>query len=74
MHYLRRLAFGLALTAAFVSCARLAAAQQPGPKGVSPTDKERLQALINDYKRLEPLKVTKINDNVYLAKGGRRGK
>ena len=73
MNNLRRLALGLAVTAAFVSCAWLAAAQQPGPKGVNPKDKERLQALIDGYKRLEPLKVTKIKDDIYLAKGGRGG-
>ena len=72
MNNLRRLAFGLGVTAALLSC-RLAGAQQQVPKGVTPKDVEKLQALIDDYKRLEPLKVTKINENVYLAKGGRGG-
>jgi hypothetical protein len=74
MNYLRRLALGLAAVAALVSVGRLAGAQQrQGPKGVSPQDIEKLQGLIDDYKRLEPLQVTKINENIYLAKGGRGG-
>jgi cyclase len=73
MNNLSRVAFGLAAVAALVSVGRLASAQQQGPKGVSPKDIEKLQSLIDDYKRLEPLKVTKIGDNVYLAKGGRGG-
>ena len=74
MNNLRRLALGLAAAAALVSVGGLAGAQQQeGPKGVSPKDIEKLQALIDDYKRLEPLKVTKINENIYLAKGGRGG-
>lgn len=68
----RKLALGLAAIAALASLATQAWAQQ-GPKGVNPKDVERLQSLIDDYKRLEPLKVTKIRDNVYLAKGGRGG-
>src|SRR5215471_52274 len=72
MNNVRRLALGLAVIAAFVTCG-LAGAQQGGPKGVSPKDLERLQALIDDYKRLEPLRVTNIGDNIYLAKGGRGG-
>jgi cyclase len=72
MNNRRRLAFGLAVIATFLSC-RVAGAQQQVPKGVTPKDVEKLQALIDDYKRLEPLKVTKIRDNVYLAKGGRGG-
>ncbi len=74
MNDLRRLGLGLAVIAVLVSVGRLAVAQQrQGPKGVSPKDIEKLQALIDDYKRLEPLKVTKINENIYLAKGGRGG-
>jgi cyclase len=74
MNNLRRLALGLAVVAALVSVGGLAGAQQQkGPKGVGPQDIEKLQALIDDYKRLEPLKVTKINENIYLAKGGRGG-
>jgi glyoxylase-like metal-dependent hydrolase (beta-lactamase superfamily II) len=72
MNNLKRLALGLAAIAGFVSVAPQTRAQQ-GPKGLNPKDVERLQSLIDDYKRLEPLKVTKIRDNVYLAKGGRGG-
>ena len=68
----RKLALGMAAIAGLVSLATQARAQQ-GPKGLNPKDVERLQSLIDDYKRLEPLKVTKIRDNVYLAKGGRGG-
>src|SRR5437879_2648930 len=74
MNNLRRLDLGLAVIAALVSVGGLAGAQQQkGPRGVGPKDIEKLQALIDDYKRLEPLKVTKINENIYLAKGGRGG-
>ena len=74
MNNLRRLDLGLAVVAALVSVGGLAGAQQQkGPRGVGPKDIEKLQALIDDYKRLEPLKVTKINENIYLAKGGRGG-
>ncbi len=73
MTNLRTAAFGLSVVAVLVSAGRLASAQQQGPKGVSPKDIEKLQALIDDYKRFEPLNVTKIRDNVYLAKGGRGG-
>jgi cyclase len=68
----RKLAFGLAAIAGLLSLATQARAQL-GPKRLNPKDVERLQALIDDYKRQEPLKVTKIRDNVYLAKGGRGG-
>jgi glyoxylase-like metal-dependent hydrolase (beta-lactamase superfamily II) len=57
----------------FILLAMLAAAQQQEPRGVTRKDAESLQALIDDYKRLEPLKVTKIGDNIYLAKGGSGG-
>src|SRR5450631_3842126 len=67
-----RRAFGLAAIAVF-SFASVAKAQQQPIQGVSDKDTKSLQALIDDYKRLEPLQVTKIRDNVYLAKGGRGG-
>jgi cyclase len=71
---LMRLGFCVALIAVFIAAGNRAAAQQQHePKGVSAKDVERLQALIDDYKRLEPLKVTKLNGDVYLAKGGRGG-
>ena len=73
MNNLRELALGLAAIAAFVSVAPLARAQQQRIKGVSSKDIQSVQTLIDDYKRLEPLQVTKIGDNLYLAKGGRAG-
>lgn len=72
MTNLSKLVLGLGIIAAFLPC-RPAWAQQRAPKGVSAKDVERLQSLIDDYKRLEPLEVTKIQDNIYLAKGGRGG-
>jgi len=62
----------MAALAAFVSVATQAGAQQP-IKGVSQKDEQSLQALIDAYRRQDPLKVTKIGDNLYLAKGGRGG-
>jgi len=74
MNNFRKLALGLAAVAAFVSVATRAAAQQQRPiKGVSEKDVQSLQTLIDDYRRQDPLKVTKIGDNLYLAKGGRGG-
>jgi len=74
MNNLRRLGFCVALIAVSIAAGNRAAAQQQHePKGVSAKDVEKLQALIDDYKRLEPLKVTKLNGDVYLAKGGRGG-
>jgi cyclase len=74
MYNLRLPALGLAMFGAFMSFASLSAARrQEQPKGVSRKDIDSLQALIDDYKRLEALKITKIGDNIYLAKGGRGG-
>ena len=74
MNNLRKAAIALATIGAVVSLGTLAGAQQSPPiKGVSSKDIKSLQALIDDYKRQEPLKVTKIRDNIYLAKGGRAG-
>jgi cyclase len=83
MNNLRKLALGLAAVGAFASFAALAGAQDEPyqhvplpsqlPKGVSVEEAKRLQGLIDDYKRQEPLMVTKLKDNVYLAKGGRGG-
>jgi cyclase len=67
----RRPSIGLAALAALVSVATMAA-QQP-IRGVSQKDEQRLQALIDAYRRQDPLKVTKIGDNLYLARGGRGG-
>jgi cyclase len=73
MNNLRELGLGLAAIAAFISVAVPAAAQQPRPKGVSEKDEQSLQALIDAYRRQDPLKVTKLGDDLYLAKGGRGG-
>jgi glyoxylase-like metal-dependent hydrolase (beta-lactamase superfamily II) len=73
MNYFRELALGLAAIAALVSVATLADAQQQWPKGVSDKDIQSLQALIDAYRRQDPLKVTKLGENLYLAKGGRGG-
>ena len=75
MNNLRKLALGLTAVAAFVSVATPAAAQQQQRpiKGVSDKDVQSMQALIDAYRRQDPLKVTKIGDNLYLAKGGRGG-
>jgi cyclase len=73
MNNLRKLAFGLAPIAGFVSVVTLADAQQQWPNGISEKDIQNLQALIDAYRRQDPLKVTKIGENLYLAKGGRGG-
>ena len=73
MNNLRKLALAVAAMGAFVSVASLAEAQQRPIKGVNSKDIQSLQALIDDYTRQEPLKVTKIGENLYLAKGGRAG-
>jgi cyclase len=58
-----KLAFGAVLAATLASFAPSSGAQQQDPL-------ERMKALIADYKLKEPLVVTKLTDNVYLAKGG----
>lgn len=40
------------------------------PKSVSVKDAQNLQALIDDYSLQEPLMTTKVNDNVYMVRGG----
>ena len=70
MNNFEKRAFGLAAIAVF-SISSVATAQRQPIKGVSDKDTKSLQALIDAYKRLEPLQVTKIKDNIYLAKGGR---
>lgn len=49
------------------------AQQQPAVKGVSIEDIQKLQALIDAYRRQDPLVVTKLSDNLYFAKGGPAG-
>jgi glyoxylase-like metal-dependent hydrolase (beta-lactamase superfamily II) len=40
------------------------------PHGVTAADTQSLQALIDDYRLEEPLVVSKVKDNIYLARGG----
>ncbi|HEV2198303.1 MAG TPA: MBL fold metallo-hydrolase [Bryobacteraceae bacterium] len=67
-----KLVLGLSALLAVASVAPRATAQQP-IKGVNQKDVKSLQALIDAYRRQDPLKVTKLGDNLYLAKGGRGG-
>ena len=62
----RKLAFGAAALALFVPLA-------PAAELPSRSDIARLQALIDAYRRQDPLKITKLGENLYLAKGGRGG-
>ena len=68
-----KLTLRLAAIAAFVCVAVPARAEQRRPKGVSEKDERSLQALIDAYRRQDPLKIIKLGDNLYLAKGGRGG-
>ena len=84
MNNFRQLALGLAVMGAFVPLSTLAGAQQEPlpyqhvplpnqlPKGVSIEAAKRLQALIDDYKRQEPLMVTKIRATSTWQKAGLR--
>ena len=49
------------------------AQQQEQIKGVSSENIQKLQALIDAYRRQDPLVVIKINESLYLAKGGPAG-
>jgi len=40
------------------------------PKGVSAAQAQKLQAIVDEFRFLEPLKVTKLKDNLYFAQGG----
>ena len=40
------------------------------PKGVSVAQAKKLQAYIDDFRFVEPLVVSKLKDNVYVARGG----
>jgi cyclase len=51
----------------------LLAQPQASVRGVSSEDQQKLQALIDAYRRQDPLVVTKLADNLYLAKGGPAG-
>jgi cyclase len=83
MNNLKKLALGLAAIAAFASIGTPAGAQDEPyqhvplpkqlPKGVSVADAQRVQDLIDAYRRQNPLKVELIRDNVYWAKGGPGG-
>jgi cyclase len=64
--------FGVAAIVCLAASGR--AQQQPTQiKGLSSENLQRLQALIDAYRRQDPLVVTKIKDNLYLAKGGPAG-
>jgi cyclase len=74
----RKLAAGpaVALVACvwFAALATPAAAQQQSAiKRASSEDIQKLQALIDAYRRQDPLAVTKLKDNLYFAKGGPAG-
>lgn len=80
MKSLKKMALGLAVMAAFVPWA--GAQQEPYqnvplpkelPKGVSVADAQRIQDLIDAYRRQNPLKVEMIRGGVYWAKGGPGG-
>jgi cyclase len=49
------------------------AQQQLAIKGASSEDIQKLQGLIDAYRRQDPLFVTKLKDNLYFAKGGPAG-
>ena len=57
----------------FAALATPAAAQQSAIQGASAEDIQKLQALIDAYRRQDPLVVTKLKDNLYFAKGGPAG-
>ena len=78
-----RMVLGASALAALVSFGSPAGAQNEPyqhvplpkdlPKGVSVADAQRVQDLIDAYRRQNPLKVELIRDNVYWAKGGPGG-
>jgi cyclase len=77
MNAFRKLVLGFTALALFASFATAVFAQEKTqlkkepPKGLTTQDIDRMQQLIDDYKRQEPLMVSKIGgNNVYLAKGG----
>ena len=63
----------LAACLSFALANPAAAQQQSAIKGVSSEDIQKLQALIDAYRRQDPLVVTKLKDNLYFAKGGPAG-
>jgi cyclase len=69
---LQTLHLAAAALALFIGSAIFAAAQDP-IKGVTNENLQRLQALIDAYRRQDPLLVTKLKDDLYLAKGGPAG-
>ena len=64
---------GAAFAALLLVAIPLTAQQPPAVKGVSQKDMDSVQALIDAYRRQDPLKITKLGENLYLAKGGRGG-
>jgi cyclase len=83
MNKLRKMVLGAATIAALVLFGTPAKAQNEPyqhvplpkelPKGVTVADAQRVQDLIDAYRRMNPLKVELIRDNVYWAKGGPGG-
>jgi glyoxylase-like metal-dependent hydrolase (beta-lactamase superfamily II) len=80
MKALEKLAFSIAATCAVLFLAAPVDAQNEPfqhvplpaelPKGVTVAQAKRLQELIDDFRFVEPLVISKIKGNVYLARGG----
>ena len=80
MKTLERLALSVAAACAVLSLGGRAEAQHEDfqhvplpaelPSGVSVTQAKKLQAILDEFRFVEPLVVSKLKDNLYLAKGG----
>jgi glyoxylase-like metal-dependent hydrolase (beta-lactamase superfamily II) len=80
MKTVERLAWAVAAACALLSVARPARAQNDAfqhqplpaelPAGVSVDQAKKLQALIDEFRFVEPLVVSKLKENVYFARGG----
>src|SRR5436190_13395277 len=80
MKILAKLACAVAAACALLSVARAAQAQNDAfqhqalpaelPAGVSVDQAKKLQALIDEFRFVEPLVVSKLKENVYFARGG----
>ena len=80
MTILEKLALSVATACAVVSLAAPAEAQHEEfqhvplpaelPSGVSVAQAQKLQAILDEFRFLEPLVVSRLGDNLYLAKGG----